>query len=420
MKGKTIIELTDVNTKEVKRIEDCNMFTNALDAVFNKIPWWHSNTAVGAPSYSEINSLVPIVGKALGGLLLFPNAMEENAELLFSPASNKPTGIASFDGYTGEDTRRGSYNTIESGKIPNGFRFVWDFTTSAGNGPISCACLTSAKGGAGYYDSGENIAKDNNSVNGPIGDRYIVTAEGARSAPFGADENAVYYKDWTGKVGRIKTPRAKYNLFGSPFEYESCGTVDADGSAFLYEGKVCILRNSSNSSGNATITIDSYDPDTWEKTSRTISFAGQIAASNSERFTCVSNGYLYMLGNNYNKYIKVNLDNLADVSEIQLPANASTGRDGSLAAFNKGAIGRYFVIESDGAVHNINMPNSVPIAVSGCWMLTSIAGIGGDSRNVSIASTVLMPYIATINNLAQPIVKSATQTMKVTYIVTED
>ena len=426
MKGRTIIELTDVNTKEVKRIEDCNMFTNALDSVFNKIPCWQFNSAVADPSHfswSELNSLIPIVGNALGGLLLFPNEMEENPERIFAPASNKPTGIASFDGYAGEDTRRGSFNSIESGKLANGYRFVWDFPTSAGNGNISCVCLTSKKGGAGYFNSGDQIVKDNTPsphAFRPSGVYYFNQAVARNSYPFGADNKGIYIKDYEKRILRQRMPLDRYTLLGNYSEFDELGFVDDDGSPMLYDGKICIVRNPTNNSGNASVTIDMYDPDTWEKTTRTLTFSAQIYASHMWRSTCVSNGYLYLLGATRRNYYKVKLDNLADVQEIPLTFEANPERYGSLTAWNNGAIGSQAIIEEDNTAFNINLRNTIPFAVHGVWLMCGIATTGSDTKEMNIGCTCLMPYLATINNLSTPVVKGATQTMKVTYIVTED
>ncbi|MCQ2369398.1 MAG: hypothetical protein MJ007_02845 [Paludibacteraceae bacterium] len=420
MKGRTIIELTDINTKEVKRIEDNNMFTKALDAVFKQFPWWHSNNSV-ARSESDITSLVPVVGNALGGLLLFPEEIEENENLLYAPASNKPTAIASYDAYSGEDSRRGSFNDIESGKIANGYRFVWDFPTSAGNGPIKCACLTSKKGGAGYWNAGGDLIKDNNSgaYYEPIGARYTLWNGLSECYAFGADEKGIYYK--TGSdIYRIRTPRKSYTLFGSPYTSDKLGTLTNNGGMLLHEGKVCVIRNGANSSGNATVTIDKYDPETWEMTSEVITVAAPLAASNELRHTCVTDGYLYLLGNDTSRYYKVNLENLADVQEIVTNGGNDTGRSGSLASFNHGAISHSRLIEADNTSHDIALTNSVPFASDGVWLMCGVERAGGGSRLfMTTGSTVVMPYIATINNLAQPVNKGATQTMKVTYIVTE-
>lgn len=57
------------------------------------------------------------------------------------------TACAGNDAYTGSNSKRGSYNAIESGLItsPNGYkgiRQVWGWDTSSGNGSIASVCLT--------------------------------------------------------------------------------------------------------------------------------------------------------------------------------------------------------------------------------------------------------------------------------------
>ena len=44
-------------------------------------------------------------------------------------------------------------NLTESKKLDNGYKFVWEFTPSQGNGTIAAAALTSAQGGANAYGS---------------------------------------------------------------------------------------------------------------------------------------------------------------------------------------------------------------------------------------------------------------------------
>ena len=44
-------------------------------------------------------------------------------------------------------------NLTESKALENGYKFVWEFTPSQGNGPIAAMALTSAKGGENGYGS---------------------------------------------------------------------------------------------------------------------------------------------------------------------------------------------------------------------------------------------------------------------------
>ena len=69
-------------------------------------------------TYSQAESqLTPVYDHALGGVLLFPEPITEDVNNIYAPANNQPVAIGSNDGYTGEDARRGSFNSIDSGII---------------------------------------------------------------------------------------------------------------------------------------------------------------------------------------------------------------------------------------------------------------------------------------------------------------
>lgn len=143
IKGKTTFELTDVNTGEVEIIEDNNMVTNALQefmltyGIFNKTVFINDNRT--SALYANL----------LGGLFLFDTALDENVNNTFMPAGVKMIGNGSRGvSNSGEVTELGSYNDTESGEQSDGsIKFVYDFSTAQANGTIACACLTSLTGG---------------------------------------------------------------------------------------------------------------------------------------------------------------------------------------------------------------------------------------------------------------------------------
>ena len=72
LKGKTIIELTDVNTGEVTTVEHENMMTNALNIFFSHNPMGLFNTLVNTRTIKYFNKyFIPICPNLLGGILLF-------------------------------------------------------------------------------------------------------------------------------------------------------------------------------------------------------------------------------------------------------------------------------------------------------------------------------------------------------------
>ena len=144
LKGKTTFELTDVNTGEVEVIEDSNMITNGLQEFLRTYGYFGCD--VLSDDTVRTNSLWV---NLLGGLFLFDTALDEDVNNTFMPAGVKMIGNGSKDvANSGAVTELGSYNTSESGLQSDGsVKFVYDFSTQQANGTIACACLTSKIGG---------------------------------------------------------------------------------------------------------------------------------------------------------------------------------------------------------------------------------------------------------------------------------
>ena len=154
IKGKTTFELTDVNTSKVEVIEDSNMITNGLQEFLRTYGYFGCdilNTDTIRNSSLWVN--------LLGGLFLFDTALDEDVNNTFMPAGVKMIGNGSKDiSNSGAVTELGSYNTTESGLQSDGsIKFVYDFSTAQANGTIACACLTSRIGG--YMGMGNDSAR---------------------------------------------------------------------------------------------------------------------------------------------------------------------------------------------------------------------------------------------------------------------
>lgn len=157
IKGKTKIELTDVNTNVTETFEDNNMLTNAMANFFNPFGVFGNYPE----NDDAINGTQPLEWLT-AGLMLFDSAIPENVNTTYMPASVKMTangakGISN----SGNVTNMGSYNASESEVIKDGnnvtIKYVYDFLTSQANGTIACACLTSKAGG--YMGMGNVTAK---------------------------------------------------------------------------------------------------------------------------------------------------------------------------------------------------------------------------------------------------------------------
>lgn len=157
IKGHAIIELKNTVTGETQRVEHDNMITNGLKYCLmpqlGKYSFANTKTAifqnaVNANYESRKTGNASIMNHLLGGIFLFQNTLEENAEKVAFPLDNPLTGKASYDTYNGMDAYRGSYNESESGLQEDGsYKHVWDFETNQANGQISAIALTTYKGG---------------------------------------------------------------------------------------------------------------------------------------------------------------------------------------------------------------------------------------------------------------------------------
>lgn len=171
LKGKTTIELTDVNTGEKKVYEDHNMVTNFANYLFKNIGglWRKERFYDSNSNYAD--SYYPYRTNMLGGLLLFDNEIDpKGGETIFAPTNARMVGCASYGNSdntsaTTNSKMRGNYNASESYYNSNEktMKFVYDFSTSQANGTIKSACLTSIQGGYGGYEYPGELRYDNSS-----------------------------------------------------------------------------------------------------------------------------------------------------------------------------------------------------------------------------------------------------------------
>lgn len=156
LKGHTKIELTNVNTGEVKVVEDDNLVTNAMAKMFEEMPYCRYRLDCENP----FNSSLPFIDRFCGGILLFKDPIEEDPDNWMLPAGNRMTGngrinyaspndVPEFGAFNGEE----SYWNEETGER----KYVYDFATSKANGTISCVALTNFLNG--YWGLGNSSGK---------------------------------------------------------------------------------------------------------------------------------------------------------------------------------------------------------------------------------------------------------------------
>ena len=178
--GHTKIELTNQTTGEVEVVEKDNLVTNAVAQIFTSFNGGANlRTANAGGEYTGWE----LPESLYGGLLLYDRALGSDPDTVFAPPEARlvGTGVPRMSN-TGNGVLRGSYNKIESNiDIKNGVvTFVYDFATSQANGVIASVCLTHRYGG--YFDeSAAALAEADGARSGQY--QYSGLFDGAKPFP---------------------------------------------------------------------------------------------------------------------------------------------------------------------------------------------------------------------------------------------
>ena len=460
LKGKMVIELTDVNTNEVETIVEENMVTNAVNDIFGTNPlglFYHS-----AGRYDDQvvwnSELLPICPNMIGGIMLFPKAITETAGNIYPGSDNLPVAYASNDVNATANTQRGSMNLTESKVIDDGYRFVWEFTPSQGNGTIAAVGLTSKQGGSNAYGSSTGVdttfLEIRKSSLDLDGDGLAVMF---RVVELDYENNLMYsigYASNTVEVSRYRIPifdiglNELLNDTTITLEDETvlqCSTFKFYGSYTPYgtfldgkDGYWYGFSNQANSSGDATmlwIKIKkedlSYTEGEWTLSNAHLKVVGSFRPDSSypatQRNSVVRNGYLYVLGYDDDGVYKINVNNSTDVTFISFgfeSAAKSICGSGSCEArlllANDIIIGYDFLIDvNDNVIATFGGTRFGNLATPLLQYKEFVTGWGGSYGSEYRHNYLLTPYLATINNLSEAVIKNADKTMKITYTLTE-
>lgn len=459
--GSLTVELEDVNTGVVETVSETNMVTNLVNDLLGMNPMGLFYKTSG--QYDDMvvwnDEMLPICPNMIGGIILFPSALTEQAGNIYPPSSNMPVGYASNDVNATGNVKRGSMNLVESMALADGYKFVWEFTPSQGNGTIAAIGLTSKKGGANLF--GSDAAVDTtllllrqNSLDLTVD--WLNTLFRAVEVDF---ENgllySIAYASNTVTVTRYRIPifdvGLNEKLDDTTLTLEDttvlqCSTFRFYGSYTPYgifldggDGYWYGFANQANSSGNATmlwIKIKKSDL-TFTEGSWTLSnahlkavgsFREDSSYPNTQRNAVLRNGYLYVLGYDNDGVYKINIANPTDITFLSFGFTSeakSICTSGScevrLMMIGDVIIGYDFIID---------VSDRVEQTIGGTRMSNNLAtplfrykeflvGWGGSYGNEYRYNFLFTPYLATICNLSQAVVKNADKTMKITYTLTE-
>lgn len=460
LKGEMVIELTDENTGVVETIREENMVTNAVNHILGLNPMGVFYKASGQYDDQMMwnDTLIPICPNMIGGILLYPSALTENADNIFPSSAVLPVAYASNDVNATADTARGSMNLTESKALDDGYKFVWEFTPSQGNGTIAAVALTSALGGKNVFGN------DVNSSNGYLKiketrldtqtDDELALLYSAVEVDF--ENNVMYsirYVDSSVIVRKLRLPvfsvglndrlndvtcevLEETTLHCSVFSFTTGYTPYGD---FLdgHDGYWYGFSNSPNSAGDATmkwIKIKKSDmtftEGTWTLANAHLRAIGSFKIDsyvNRSVRGVIRNGYLYLQNYDCDGVYKINLSNITDITLIQLGfTSANRALSGSstsqcmMTMINDFIIAYDFIITANDTVVPLAGAARFPYLGTPMFQYKEfLTGWGGNYGTDCHTTWLLMPYLASINNLAQAIVKNADKTMKITYTLTE-
>lgn len=475
--GESLIQLYDSAGAVVEERHDTNMVTHAIRDILAMNPWGFKDyTRLTAGSYWR--GLYPIAKNLLGGIVLFPSTLTEDADAYYAPAKNIPTGYASIDAYTGADPKRGQYNASESGPLPNGYRFVYDYATDRANGTIAAVALTHADAGKRWQGSNYDALQGYDAAwwNELVAYDSGIAFDNADAITFGGWMNDVLYGASIPTSGSGTTPVTWKSI---PYARGTVGvnttakpsaasastiTLSADyrktssrNSLLCWDHDIChVLATPGNSTGNASIQHATITAGAMHE--ETLTVPAQIATGGNALLG-VSDNILYAMDTGRAGIWRIELASGA-AALLPLPAGSpkiivttsypypgyNPWSDRHLAVVAYGDDSKYYgmlicddtiiPIGTDTATYYSNLGgNSVGgNAVGGSgdsgsssYGISSSGGIGPYMLNDISAGAhyhylrLLMrtTYLATIDNLQKPVVKDATRTMKITYTITE-
>lgn len=455
------MELTDMNTSEVETVTEENMVTNAVNNILGLNPM---GIFYCEAEYSTgmvwTGTLLPICLNMIGGILLFPKALEENVDNIYVQSDNLPVAYAYNNVNSTANTARGSLNLTESKKLDNGYKFVWEFTPSQGNGTIAAVALTSALGGQNGFGSLVGDASTFLQLKavdiGSLGAAKQVILFGAVEVDF--EKNLLYsltFKNASVCIKKVRLPifsiGLNEKLDDSTFTVLEDKAVAASTFRFLgdytlygefmdgKDGYWYGFSNEGNSAGSATMVWVKMSKEDysitegeWTLSNAKLMPVGQRdeTATYPERIIqcCMRGGYLYVPAYNKKGIYKINTANSADVTLVEFGFTSKWKplcETGSCEVYmtligNLIVAGDFQVTAEDTVIRTQGSFRLNDAATPLFQYKNFLVGWGGSYGNEYRTMYLLTPYLATINNLSSAVVKTVDKTMKITYTLTEE
>lgn len=461
LKGQTTIELTDVNTKQTEVIQESNLVTNAVPDIFGYNPSGLLYPVSGSSTVFS-TQFFPIANKCYGGILLFEDSLVEDATRYTPPANNTIVGYSSNNVNETDNPKRGSSNLTESSIIENGYKFVWDFSTSQANGVISSLALTHYTAGRSFY--GDEYIADSSAI---LINRLSTTTNLSETAYYTTMVEAdlanntfvsiIPNTDKTLDITIVKEPMKTLSLNDTVISltpqtletktleidsfYEGMPSTSQvsffDGKDGYWYGftRAVVTKETKTTLSRIRISKEDYSftVNQWGLDGILINVLGTYSKSSSGDINRTNQSilygeYLYVFSTGFTLVYKINIHNPVDVTKIELgfKSSYSTGEYNTSYLYQWGdrICGYDFNIDQEDRVTKTigkGLPYiSTPLIEFGPFRLGY--SVYRDYRYTYFYRTLYLhsPYLGTINNLDTPILKTADKTMKIIYTLTEE
>lgn len=446
--GHTKIELRDIRTGKVNRIEHDNTFTDGIESFMNPL---------GMMDYKFLYANATQKDRAawktmIGGIFLFDTAIPTSPMAKYMPAGTKMIANGSYGlSNAGNPTELGSFNDAESSESANSVSLVYDWGTSQGNGTIASVCLTTQNGGyIGYGNSGANYATQRSSIDGQYSNEYnLPNTNQSPSTPLFYDNKAYFAMPYSGGIAQgTSSVEVKYrhcsmtefdvfeqtngfdgNLpFSMTFNLTTAtsGAYRATPAGSAYPTSILLLPYQlalPNGSSFVAYLLDVANGTVTEKTitnntGQTINING---VNGIMPIVFIDTTYAIIYCASDQKWYKINHTNSQVVGAAT--ATDSIGSPDKLTLFGNMSDG--LVAIDDRHIYDVSL-NAI--------RTTNGSGMNGMSGYLSDIDATLFTYITsgyyrmkimrnplrlmTINNLDSAVTKTVDKTMKVTYTIT--
>lgn len=428
--GHVRIELRDRWTgRVVDSQEKDNLVTNALQKIYK------ASRGSNTPLW---NWFAPVYSKALGGLLLFDSALTESA------SNNLFTGEAKLVGFAGQATdtansMAGNLNPQECVEGANSFASVWDFSTAQCNGTIASLARTSFR--FPYSAIAGNVGSTvfNLDTMGPFKYSTVIM-------PLGYDATNKYLYiglNSAQTVAGTTYPTSKIYRAYCDFEAQPLLNQYYIPDPGKWTEIITLNSSTDGSDSSRQFTYDPYSNNFYRGATGSTKKINLISLSGTRSTIAIpanlgsptnmvaTTNYYWYIGSD-NKIYQVDKSNPSSTSSVSLTFTPEriVALNGDCIAAGNGSITFALVYSDMSVVYFDTFTQTANILRS----TTNIDSCPPGLLDIFVAGTapywsggtayVRDPYpntsyLGTIANLDSPVTKTSSQTMKITYTLTE-